>query len=143
MRDFATAHAMRKRMKKMCSGGKMMADGGFVSKEEAEYDPVEQPMPKMNEAAEHEDMDMIKRIMAQHFSKGGQVANDVGVAEADELPAEYDDLVLRDNDMSDADYTAANSGDEHGNAAMDERNDDLIARIMASRRKKDRLPRPA
>src|SRR6185312_16954339 len=64
---------------------------------------------------------LIDRIMRKHYSKGGQVANDVGVAEADKLPAEYDDLVLRDDDMEDADYTGANSGDELSSPGEDER----------------------
>jgi hypothetical protein len=77
------------------------------------------------------------------FSKGGQVANDVGVAEADKDPAEYDDLVLRDDDMEDADYTGENSGDELSSPGEDERRKDIIYRIMKSRAKKDRMPRPA
>jgi hypothetical protein len=119
------------------------AEGGFVEDEMGEYDPMEHPEPEMNEAAEGEDMDMIHKLLAKHFSKGGMVANDVGVAEADKLPAEYDDLVLRDDDMSDADYTGANSGDEMGNKQMDSDEHDIIARIMKSRAKKDRMPRPA
>lgn len=135
------AYATKKRMGK---GAKMCAEGGEIE-EMGEYDPMEHPMPKDNDMANMEDADMIARIMHKRkmYSMGGQVANDVGVAEADKLPAEYDDLVLRDDDMEDADYTGANSGDEKGNAAMDERDSDVVSKIMSSRKKKDRMPRPA
>lgn len=145
--SMAMGWGMKKRQKKMAKGGMAcMAEGGEIEKEEmGEYDPMEEPMPKENEAANMEDADMIARIMHKRkmYSNGGQVSNDVGVDEADKLPAEYDDLVLRDDDMEDADYTGANSGDEKGNAAMDERDGDLISKIMRSRKKKDRMPRPA
>ena len=141
--SFAMMHAMKKRQKKMCDGGRM-AEGGDVD-EMGEYDPMEHPMPKGNESADMEDADMIARIMhkRKQYSKGGQVANDVGVAEADKLPAEYDDLVLRDDDMGGADETGANEGDELGDAAVDGEEKDLISKIMSSRKKKDRMPRPA
>lgn len=85
---------------------------------------------------------MVDRIMkARKYSQGGMVANDVGVAEADKLPAEYDDLVLRDD--LEFSYDAANSGDELGSEAQDERDADMVSRIMRSRAKKDRNPRPA
>lgn len=141
--SLSTAYRMKK---KMAKGVQMCTEGGEIEKEEmGEYDPMEHPEPEENESANMEDADMIARIMHKRkmYSKGGQVANDVGVAEADKLPAEYDDLVLRDADMEDADYTGANSGDEKGNEAMDERDGDLISKIMRSRKKKDRNPRPA
>jgi hypothetical protein len=142
--SFAAGYAMKKRAKKMCSGGDMMAEGGEVN-EKAEYDPKEDPMPKDNEAANMEDADMIARIMHKRkmYSEGGQVANDVGIAEADKEPAEYDDLVLRDDDMEDADYDGENSGDMKGDADQDARDADTIAKVMSSRKKKDRMPRPA
>ncbi len=83
---------------------------------------------------------MVDRIMLK-MSKGGQVANDTMDNRADTKEAQFDDLVLRDD--LESDYTGANSGDELGNAAMDENDRDLISRIMRSRAKKDRLPRPA
>jgi hypothetical protein len=113
-----------------------------MGREAAEH--VEEPAAE-SEGPAMEDADMIARIMhkRQMYSKGGQVANDVGVAEADKLPAEYDDLVLRADDMESADYTAENSGDELGNEAMDERNQDVISKVLSSRKKKDHNPRPA
>ncbi len=117
----------------------LMAEGGEVE-EMGEYDPMEHPVPEDNEAANMEDADMIARIMhsRKKYSKGGQVANDVGIAEADEKPAEYDDLVLDDNLEDDS-----GAGNEHGDAAQHERDMDVVAKIISSRKKKDKLPRPA
>lgn len=53
------------------------------------------------------------------YSKGGEVANDSDPI-ADEMPAEFDDLVLRD-DLEEH-YTAKNSGDKKGS--------DLVKRAM-------------
>lgn len=87
-----------------------------------------------------DDADMIARIMhkRKEYSQGGMVANDVGVAEADKLPAEYDDLVLRD-DLEDT----SGPGNEIGDEAHEDRDSDVISKIMSSRKKKDRNPRPA
>ncbi len=86
---------------------------------------------------------MIDHIMKKRaYSKGGMVANDVGTGqEADKLPNQFDDLVLRDD--LESSYTGANSGDELGNAQEDEDRRDIVAMIMKSRKKKDRLPSPA
>lgn len=161
MKNFAMAHAMKKRSMKMAKGGE------FSEEEASGYSKFKVPPAKQEDYSEKEkmimegDMDeyepmheeeyadggMVDRVMkyrgGKMYSKGGQVANDVGVVEADKLPAEYDDLVLRDDDMEDADYTGANSGDEIGNEGEDERRSDIISRIMKSRAKKDRNPRPA
>jgi hypothetical protein len=112
------------------------------------------------EQTEAEMLDMVGRIMKKHyasggdvggdepegndaialpkFSEGGKVANDVGVSEADELPAEYDDLVLRDDFEDDAP-----AGNEHGDEHQYKRDMDVVAKIMSSRKKKDKMPRPA
>jgi len=94
-----------------------------------------------NEAAESED-DMVGRIIAKKYSQGGKVANDVHEFESDfETPNKFDDLELRDD--LDFEYTGANSGDELGDEREDHDRSDIVARIMASRKKKDRLPSPA
>ncbi len=77
---------------------------------------------------------MVDRIMAKRYAKGGEVT-------ADELPNEFDEQELEP--AEEFSYTGANSGDELGNEAMDENDRDLISRIMRSRAKKDRMPRPA
>ena len=113
---------------------KFMADGGMIED---------------NEQDEAHEMDMVGRIMksrAQEFSHGGQVANQDHGENDNELagfsPNEFDDLVLRDDDMEEAEYTGANSGDELSSPGEDERRKDMVSRIMASRRKKDKLPNP-
>ncbi len=107
-------------MCEMCHGGKMMAEGGMM-----------------------EDEDMISRIMkkrAGHYSEGGRVANE-DHDEADFKENEFDDLPL--DDHLEEHYTGSNSGDELGNEQEDEDERDVVARIMRSRGKKDRMPRPA
>lgn len=108
--SFGMAYATKKR------NAKCMARGGEVEHPDA-----------VHNAAGTEDADMIARILhkRKEYSKGGMVANDVGVAEADEAPAEFDDLVLRD-DLEEH-YTAANSGDELG--------EDAVSRAMKRRKK--------
>lgn len=138
MSDMMMKYKMKKRMSKndseevcphgsmacpMCHGGKM-AEGGFVEEEKA---------------SGFSD-DMVDRIMSHQYSKGGEVANDTAPV-ADSESAEYDDLV-KDDDLEFSE-TGANSGDEIGDAAEDEDEKDMVSRIMKSRSKKDRLPRPA
>lgn len=123
--SFGTAYATKKRC---------MAKGGEVA-EKGEYDPVENPMPVDNEAANMEDADMIARIMHKRkmYSKGGEVANDTPPI-ADSMEAEYDDLMLRD----DLDGQQPKDSNEHGEHVSD----DPIDRIMM-KRKKQSNPRPA
>ncbi len=84
--------------------------------------------------------DIVDRVMAKKYSKGGMVANDTDPS-ADALPNEFDDLVLRDD--LESSYTGKDSGDELGNAQMDDDNDDIVSRVMRSRKLKDKMPRPA
>jgi len=97
--------------------------------------------------SEAHEMDMIDHVMKhrmKHYSEGGRVANS-GEDDLDKMadgrPNNFDDLSLRDD--LESSYTGANSGDELGDAREDHDRADIIAKIMASRRKKDRLPRPA
>lgn len=136
MSDFAMKHAMKKRMAKggmmgpcehgstsceMCHGGKM-AEGGMADNGSGFSD------------------DMVERIMKHRYSKGGEVANETEPM-VDSEPAEYDDLV-KDDDLEFHD-TGANSGDEDGDEQEDEDRKDIVSRVMKSRKKKDRMPRPA
>ncbi len=126
-------------MCEMCHGGKM-AEGGFVEEEkESGYERMPEGREKMDSAAMMEDEDMISRIMKQRYSKGGRIANDTPIT-ADFEDNQFDDLV-KDDDLE-MHYTGQNSGDEIGNEKMDEDDRDLIARIMKSRRSKDRMPHP-
>lgn len=85
------------------------------------------------------DTDIVSRIM-QAFSKGGMVANDTEPM-ADSESADFD--VLPEEDDMEFSDTGANSGDEIGDAQEDHDRRDIISRIMKSRSKKDRMPRPA
>lgn len=84
----------------MCKGGSCMAHGG----------------------------DVVDRIM-RRMSEGGEIANGGETNEADQDPAQFDDLALRDD--LESSYTGANSGDMDGApaAAMDD-HDDIVDRIM-------------
>lgn len=86
--------------------------------------------------------DMVARIMRKRsgYSEGGQVANDEKIL-ADFEPNEFDDLAL-DDDLESS-YDGANSGDEIGNERTSQDERDIVARIMRSRGKRDRNPRPA
>lgn len=92
-------------------------------------------------------MDMVGRIMKQrqeHYSMGGKVANggeDKLKDMADGDPNNFDDLPLKD-DLKFS-YTGKNSGDEDDDMQEDHDRKDIVARIMKSRAKKDRMPSPA
>lgn len=96
------------------------------------------------ESKEHEE-DMVGRIMKQRqhmYSEGGKVANNTHSFEYEfDEPANYDDLSRRDD--LEFSYTGKNSGDELGNMQEDHDRQDMISRIMKSRAKKDKNPRPA
>jgi len=62
--------------------------------------------------------------------------------DADEDSADFDEMDELEAPHT-ADYTGANSGDEIGNEEEDEHRRDIVARIMRSRAKKDKMPRPA
>jgi hypothetical protein len=117
--------------------GTMMAEGGQIT------DNYQDARPDME--------DIVAQIMAhrqKHFSEGGRVANeDTGdsTSRRDEKAAaqvnEFDDLALRDN-LTSTYGEDDNSGDALGNEREDKDRHDIVAQIMASRRKKDRLPNP-
>ncbi len=45
--------------------------------------------------------------------------------------------------IDEADYTGKNSGDEKGDKEVDDEEKDVVSRVMKSRKKGDRMPRPA
>jgi hypothetical protein len=92
------------------------------------------------EGGEVDDDDLVGRIMKRRMSEGGKVANETPET-ADFDDNEFDDLVLRD-DLEEH-YTGKNSGDEIGDKAVEDEDDDIVSRAMRSRSKKDKLPRPA
>ncbi len=139
-KNFALAYALKKRAKKMAGGG-MCAAHGMEGCEVCVDDGADAEAPisddEIDGAEGDEDMDMIGRIMKQRFSKGGMVANDTDMS-TDAEPNEFDELVL-DDDLEGS-YPGSQ---EIGNEQEDQDRDDIISRIMRSRSKKDRMPRPA
>ena len=132
--SMALKYGMMKRAKKM-------AEGGFVMEEKRSGLPEETiPEDKDNAAADAEDQDMVERIMLKRYSEGGMVANRTPIT-ADFEDNEFDDLVK--DDELESSYTGANSGDEIGDEQEDEDRRDIVSRIMRSRAKGDRMPRPA
>lgn len=131
------AAEMTKSMRSAFNYDKDYAEGGFVKEEEASG------YHGMPEEPYHYGDDMVRDIMmsrAKGYSMGGKVANDDS-PDVDSKPAEYDDLVKDDNlEFHD---TEANSGDDLGNEEHDREDRDDIDEIMASRKKKGRMPVPA
>lgn len=126
----AIAYAMKKR-------GEKMAEGGMIECDEkaSGYDHPEA------------EGDMVARIMKKRegmYSEGGMIANggqDDLDNMADGRANEFDDLALRDD--LEFGYNGKNSGDERGDEQEDHDREDIVARIMRSRAKGDRMPRPA
>jgi hypothetical protein len=144
----------------------LYADGGFIEEEDAsgfvdhEGNDVKHDGAAIAEddrdlnqhgAEDHGPMgvahafgDMVDRVMRKRYSKGGMIANG-GDDDLDQMadgdPNNFDDLALRDH--LESSYTGKNSGDELGDEQEDEDRHDMVARIMKSRAKKDRMPRPA
>lgn len=144
--SMAMKYAMKKRMGKgmpcdehgepgcgMCHGG-MMAEGGMVEEEEASGYQAP-PRPEADEGEEG----IVDRIM-KRFAKGGAVEQDTPVM-ADFEDNDFD--VLPGMEDTEADETGKNSGDEIGDEQEDDDRKDIVSRIMKSRSKKDRMPRPA
>ena len=84
--------------------------------------------------------DIVSRIIKNRgvtaYSEGGRVANAVE-EKAGEKPAEFDDLVLRD----DLESTQKDLGDHLGNAQESHDRADIVARVMASLEKKNKMPK--
>lgn len=150
--------------------GKKYAKGGFVQ-EEKESGYKSMPQNDVKPQEEHEEYNqepvdmqqetsvamqsLVDRIMEKkskefdnvaRLSHGGQVANQEHGENNNSLagfdPNEFDDLVLRD-DLESSYGDDDNAGDSLDNKQEDEDRKDIVARIMASRKKKDRLPNPA
>lgn len=87
------------------------------------------------------DDDLVSSIVRKRRGhSAGAKANETGPI-SDFEDNQFDYLVSNDDMGGKADYTGANSGDEIGNHQEDEDRKDVVSQIMASRRKKDRLPR--
>ena len=131
--SLAIAYAQKKR--KMAHGG------------EIEHDEMEsgyEPEAKYGDMYDDGDHDMVSRIMEKHFMAEGGVIADEGEADelADHKENDFDYLSTGDLDDSSTD-SGANDGDDLGDHQEDEDRKDIVARIMRSQSKKDRMPRPA
>lgn len=129
-KSMALAYNLSKRNKRMCAHGGpaecaegCYAKGGEVDAYSTDMEP------------EGED-DLVGRII-KRMSKGGMVANDDEPI-ADSMPADYDDLAMDDHLEQ-----HTHSSNEHGDEQESDDRKDIVSRVMASRRKKDRNPRPA
>lgn len=126
---------------------KKYAEGGFVEEEKEsgyqsmpeEYEKIADEVNEDQDFKEEDIVDRIMRQLKQNDIKEGQEANDTPML-ADYEKNEFDDLV-KDDELEEH-YTGANSGDEIGDAQEDEDRDDIVSRIMKSRRLKDRMPNP-
>jgi hypothetical protein len=125
------------------SGEARLAHGGSV------------PSPDAGPAYKDDEDAMANKEMYQksfdfsdldRYSEGGKVANQEHGPNNNDMagfsPNEFDDLVLRD-DLESTYGDDDNSGDSLDNDQENDDRDDIIARIMKSRAKKDRLPNPA
>lgn len=126
----------------MCSGGKM-AEGGDANDPKGIWigNPKNPNDPPTDYA---KGGDIITQIMRKRM---GKMADEHEEPDGDEPivdsePNEFDVMVADDNEPE-FHETEENSGDDIGNAEEDKEDHSLISQIMASRRKKDRMPRPA
>ncbi len=121
-------YAMQKRAKKACEcggAGCEMCHGGAMAKGgEATHDAGEEGI--------------VDRIM-KRFAKGGEVEGEP-VADFESNDFDYMDQIPP---IDEADYTGKNSGDEKGDKEVDDEEKDVVSRVMKSRKKGDRMPRPA
>lgn len=112
-----------------CKGGECMEHGGMAEDPKGDDGYVSDGIAMLAMGG------VIDRIMKKR-------AGAEGLPLADFESADYD-VMDQKAAPDDADYSAANSGDEKGNEALDEDEHDVVSRIMKSRSKKDKNPRPA
>lgn len=132
MSSMAMAYNMKKRSK--------MASGGMCKHNSSDCPECHGGMMAEGGEMKPDDDDLVMSIMKKRYSLGGRVANETGIL-ADFKDAQYDDLP-KDDDLEFSE-TGANSGDEIGDEQEDEDRKDIVDKIMKSRSKKDKMPRPA
>lgn len=89
-------------------------------------------MAEGGDVDDDDDLDMVGRIMKKRTGEP--------VADFEQNDFDYMD---QEKAGHEADYTGENEGDELGDEQEDDDRKDIVARIMRSRAKKDRMPRPA
>lgn len=100
---------------------------GYKSEAKGEHERVLSEMKSMPKPNLYAHGGMVDRIMKKRcYSEGGMVANESDQAEADEMPAEFDDLALDDH----------LEGHEHADGPGSDINQegDMIDRIMRKRK---------
>lgn len=130
-----------KEMKGMRRDRKNLAEGGYVEDEEMSGYHDMPAEGHMDDYAYPPDIiDEIMMGSPEGYSEGGKVANDTEKVEPGAMPAQYDDLVLRDD--LEFSYDGKNSGDDEGNEQHDSEEDEELDEIMRSRKKKGQMPNP-
>lgn len=122
--SMAVKYAMNKRRK--------MAEGGCTSSATVDPQKAADATASMRKAFGYAKGGLVDRIMDKRGAK----------PMADGESADFDYMDERSAGDA-ADYTDANSGDELGDAMVEDDDRDMVSRIMRSRSKKDRMPRPA
>lgn len=147
--SMAIAYSMNKKRKKYADGGDVAQPTASPSPQpETNTDKAQKSIASAfggfangGEVKAHDVSDeIVDRIMRKAFSKGGEVANATPPM-ADSMPSEFDDLAL--DDSLHGTNSGAADGDDLGDAEEDHERGDVISRILKSRAKKDRMPRPA
>lgn len=155
--SLAIAYAMKKKSKKMAHGGMMEDEARRKAQYSMDGNEAHIEVPMTHEESSHrmsdfedktmgndDDADMITRIMHKRkmMAEGGPVVADEMGEQSDDHSADFDYLSIGDLDDSTTNSGAAD-GDELGNHVEDEDRRDIVSRIMKSRSKKDRMPKPA
>lgn len=95
------------------------------------------PCAVHEQASGYEDHDVVSRVIKQRMKKNSD-ADEGATNETD--PNEFD--YMEQTDTPEFNYTESNSGDDRGDAQLDEDDRDIVARVMRSRRKGGRMPSP-
>lgn len=112
----------------------------YAMKKKMKSEPMADPVESQEDQSLHQYMahggDIVDHIMKkrQAMAEGGEV-------EADDMSSDFD--VMDEEPLPESTNSGEADGDSLGNAAEDEDRSDIIARIMKSRSKKDKMPRPA
>jgi hypothetical protein len=119
------------------ASGRVEHEGNDVKHDEAATEETDKGLNQHKPEEMNSKKDgVVERAMKkrQHLSKGGMVAND----HKSNRGTDY----LATNDELEFNYTGSNSGDELSSPGEDHRRKDIVSKVMASRKKKDKLPNP-
>lgn len=141
----AIAYSMKRKAQKKALGGEVIEHEEHKPEHEDEMHYGEPK--KVRVAAEHAKSvhhahggDVVGRIMAKKYSKGGVVADEgdaIAEDQADQHAREYDYLV----EEGGLESTQHDFGDELGDEREEHDRHDIVSRIMHSMGKKDKMPK--